>query len=90
MQSKESHRAQDSYGLLPTDEQVYQLKRELNFLLWTEDTVPLPRELRLPARLTEEYKGPNIQCVAHTLITSAFFMNRGFQVTTRSGMAFII
>ena len=68
---------------------VLRVKRELNFLLWTQDP-PSSAMVEFPFNRTEAYRGPNIQCVAHTVITSALLMRRGFRVTTRAGFAFLV
>ena len=76
---------------LPTDEQMLRLKRELNFLLWTNDVREVPPHLRViaPAARMEQAK-INIQCVAHTVVTCGLFLHRDFRVTARGGMAFVL
>ena len=90
----------DSFGevcyanpmVLPNDEEMLRLKRELNFLLWTDDVVKVPEGF--PTFVA--HPGPlepakvNFQCGAHSTVTGAIFMRRGLRVTTRGGMAWLI
>lgn len=75
---------------LPSEDQILRAKQELNFLLWTKDAPSVPPELISTSGCTEEYGGPNIQCIAHTVITSGLLMRRGLRVTTRAGKAFLV
>jgi len=76
---------------LPTEAQMFRLKRELNVLLWTDDP---PRLMPMPTLV--ECNQPlqtaaiNMQCVAHALITGAIFFRRGFQATIHGGRAFVL
>ena len=72
--------------------QMSLLKRELNFLLWTNDPPDIPEGT---IRLVQSSNVPepvhtNMQCVAHMVVASALFMHRGFKVTTRGGMAYVL
>lgn len=71
---------------------MLQLKKELNFLLWTADVPAVPEDFPLAVRNREkpELAKINIQCVSHMLVTMAIFMGRGYAVTTRAGMAFLL
>lgn len=77
---------------LPTDEQMLELKKELNFLLWTDDVPDVPKDFHSAVRFqtAPERAKINIQCVSHALVTTAIFTNLGFKVTTRAGMAFVV
>jgi len=76
---------------LPTDEQMAQLKKELNFLPWTDDVPALPPELAALQPTNVEAPGPvNVQCVAHTTVLAGFFHRRGCRVTTRVGAAYVV
>jgi len=79
-------------GVLPADGQMLRLKNELNFLLWTTDVPVIPEDFSLAVIPLEkaELATINIQCVAHTVITAAIFMDLGFTVTTRAGLAFVL
>ena len=68
-----------------TDSQIASLKKELNFLLWTKDIPAIPLEMSggvEPGKI-------NIQCTAHTIVTSSLFFRRRFDVITRVGGVFI-
>lgn len=77
---------------LPTESEMVLLKRELNHLLWTNDSPPLPEGIPILAAsgATSEAMLPNIQCTSHAAIVSALMMRRGFSVTTRGGKAFVL
>lgn len=77
---------------LPTDEQMLKLKRELNFLLWTTDVPEVPKDFPIAVKFCgiPEQAKINVQCVSHTVITAAIFMQLGYAVTTRAGMAFVL
>src|SRR5262245_57521911 len=72
--------------VLPSDQDMVRLKKELNFLLWTPDVVPIDGFLFtvVPNRVRQQVK-VNIQCRAHTVIVGELFLRRGFKVTTRGG-----
>lgn len=78
---------------LPTEEEVLRVKQELNFLLWTRGDVPeLPAGFTGLVRSLEppEKTKINLQCTAHTTVTAGILARRGFSVTTRAGMAFLL
>jgi len=77
---------------LPSDEEMGRLKRELNFLLWTDDVpeVPTGTPSVLGPEIVREGGGVNIQCAAHALVTGGLFMRRGLRITTRAGRAIVI
>jgi len=77
-------------GSLPSDEDMLRLKKELNFLPWTGDVPAVPDGFQnlVPTASVPEKAPINMQCVAHTVVTSAMFLRRGFGVTTRGGIAF--
>jgi len=78
--------------ILPTDEQMLALKRELNFIFWTPAVRGTPNALPVSVgqQASQEVVEINIQCTSHALVTAAIFMRSGFTVTTRAGMAFVL
>lgn len=76
---------------LPSDDKMLKLKKELNFLLWTNDPPPIPADL--PSQFASidapQCDGINMQCAAHSLITGALFYRQGFRVIGRGGKAYI-
>lgn len=71
---------------------MLRLKKELNFLLWTSDVPEVPDGLPSLIRATSapEPVKINMQCAAHMAVCAGIFARRGFGVTTRSGMAFVL
>lgn len=78
---------------LLSEEQVGQLKRELNSILWTDNT-PDSAQPPEPGATTAQPKASasaiNIQSSAHALIAAELFLRRGCAVATRCGAAFMI
>ena len=77
---------------LPTEDQMVRLKQELNFLLWTSDVPEVPADFPkviAPVAQSDQAK-VNIQCTGHAIVGAGIFMRRGFRVTTRAGMAFVL
>ena len=79
---------------LLSDDQIERLKRELNFILWTDDSARAPAQtdtLTAPdGTKAQQTPAANNQCVAHALITAALLLRRGFTVATRCGAVFMI
>jgi hypothetical protein len=78
--------------LLPTEDQMLGLKRELNFLLWTSDAPKVPEHfpLAVVSKTTPEIGKINMNCVAHVVVAAAIFIRRGFSVTTGRGIAWVL
>ena len=75
----------------PSDDKMLTLKKELNFLLWTNNPRPIQAALanRSACADASQCAGINMQCAAHAEITGALFYQRGFRVVGRSGAAFV-
>ena len=78
--------------ILPKDEEMLRLKRELNFLLWTGDVPEIPAcfSFMVPSVVALDKAKMNMQCVAHMVVSAAVFTRRQFAVTTRGGVALVL
>ncbi len=75
-----------------TDVELLRLKKEINFLLWTNDPPVVPEEAQFliaPNRVPEPVH-INMQCCAHVVVTTALLARRGFSVTTRAGATVVL
>jgi hypothetical protein len=78
--------------VLPSESEMFLLKRELNALLWTSDIPEVPENYARQAVIAREAEQTkvNLQCAAHTIVSAGVFLRRGFGVTTRGGQAFVL
>jgi len=75
----------------PSEAEMLILKRELNFLLWTQDPPPLPSDFasQIACESAPERATINMQCTAHALITGVLLHRRGYRVVGRGGAAYL-
>lgn len=65
------------------------LSKELNLLLWTNDTPILDASIREMGGEITQPNG-NMQCAAHALICAAIVLENAEQITTRGGSVLIV
>lgn len=74
-----------------SDNDMLVLKKELNFLLWTNNPPPIPSDIasRTGPATALEPTTINMQCRAHAAITGILMHRRGYIITGRGGGAYV-